>query len=97
MAAFERHVIGRTTLGPLRFSSTLTGLGLLGLMLGNALILLFTLGFGLPVVLQRNMRFLARNLWVSGVLDLPALVQGTAQEPRLAEGMFQVLDGGGAF
>ncbi len=29
VALFERHVIGRTTLGPLRFSSTLTGRGLL--------------------------------------------------------------------
>ena len=95
-ALFERHVIGRSSLGPLRFSSTITGRGLLGLLLGNALILLFTLGLGFPVALQRNMRFLARNLWVSGALDLPALGQGTGQEPRMAEGLFQVLDGGGA-
>ena len=97
VALFERHVIGNSTLGPLRFSSTITGRGLLWLLLGNVLILLFTLGLGLPVVIQRDMRFLARNLQVSGALDLPSLVQGNMQEPRLAEGMFQVLDGGGAF
>jgi uncharacterized membrane protein YjgN (DUF898 family) len=96
VALFERHVIGRTTLGPLRFSSTLTGRGMLWLSLVNAVVLLVTLGLGFPVVLQRTMRFLARNLWVSGALDLPALEQGTAPEPRLAEGLFQVLDGGGA-
>ncbi len=96
VALFERHVIGRTTLGPLRFSSTLTGRGLLWLSLVNAVVLLVTLGLGFPVVLQRTMRFLARNLWVSGALDLPALEQGTTQEPRLAEGLFQLLDGGGA-
>ncbi len=94
VALFERHVIGRTTLGPLRFSSTLTGRGLLWLSLVNAVVLLVTLGLGFPVVLQRTMRFLARNLWVSGALDLPALEQGTTQEPRLAEGLFQLLDGG---
>ena len=95
VALFERHVIGRTTLGPLRFSSTLTGRGLLWLSLVNTVVLLVTLGLGVPVVLQRTMRFLARNLWVSGALDLPALEQGTTQEPRMAEGLFQVLDGGG--
>lgn len=96
VALFERHVIGRASLGPLRFGSTLTGRGLLWLSLVNAAVLLVTLGLGFPVVLQRTMRFLARNLWVSGALDLPALGQGTAPEPRLAEGLFQVLDGGGA-
>ncbi|HEY0207241.1 MAG TPA: YjgN family protein [Acetobacteraceae bacterium] len=96
VALFERHVIGRTSLGPLRFSSTLTGRGLLWLSLVNMAVLLVTLGLGFPVALQRTMRFLARNLWVSGALDLPALQQGTAPEPRLAEGLFQVLDGGGA-
>ena len=96
VALFERHVIGRTTLGPLRFGSTISAVGLLGLLLGNALILLFTLGLGYPVTVQRDMRFLARNLWVSGGLDLAALGQGRTQEPRMAEGLFQVLDGGGA-
>ena len=96
VALFERHVIGHTSLGPLRFSSTLTGRGLLWLSLVNAVVLLVTLGLGFPVVLQRTMRFLAHNLWVSGALDLPALEQGTAPEPRMAEGLFQVLDGGGA-
>jgi uncharacterized membrane protein YjgN (DUF898 family) len=94
VALFERHVIGRTNLGPLRFSSTLTGRGLLWLSVVNAAVLLVTLGLGFPVVLQRTMRFLAHNLWVSGALDLPALEQGTAPEPRLAEGLFQLLDGG---
>ena len=94
-ALFERHVVGRTTLGPLQFSSTMSGTGLLGLVVGNLLILLFTLGLGFPVVLHRNATFLARTLWVSGSLDLVALTQSTTGAARFGEGMFQQLDGGG--
>ncbi len=94
-ALFERHVVGRSTLGPLQFSSTMTGTGLLGLALGNLLILLFTLGLGYPIVLHRNAAFLARTLWFTGALDLAALAQSTTGAARFGEGMFQQLDGGG--
>ncbi len=95
VALFERHVVGNSALGPMRFSSSVTGVGLFGLVAGNMLIALFTLGLGFPFLLQRNAAFLARNLWCSGSLDLATLAQSTTGAPRFGEGMYQQLDGGG--
>ena len=93
-AAFFRHITGHTTLGELRFSSGVTGMAILGLLVGNMLILVFTLGFGLPVVIHRNARFLAANLLGQGVLDLSTLRQTEQAVSRYGEGMFQALDAG---
>lgn len=100
VAKFERHVAGNTALngpgtGGVRFASTMTGRGLLGLMAGNLLILVVTLGLGYPVVIHRNARFLARTLWVDGTINAPALAQSTQAAPRFGEGMFQQLDAAG--
>ena len=93
-AAFFRHITGHTTLGGLRFSSSVTGLSMLGLLLGNILILVSTLGFGLPIVIHRNAHFLADNLLGSGMLDLAQLHQSEQSVSRYGEGMFQALDAG---
>jgi uncharacterized membrane protein YjgN (DUF898 family) len=94
-ALFERHVVGNTTLGDMRLQSTMTGGGLLGLIIGNILIATFTLGLGYPIVMHRNARFLASTLWADGGLHPASLAQSTAGTPRFGEGMFQQLDGGG--
>lgn len=96
-ALLGRHIVGNTTLGPLRLSSIVTGPGLLWLMLGNALIALFTLGFGLPVVVHRSARFLARTVLVAGTLDEATLRQSALGVPRTGEGMLQMLDHGSIF
>ena len=74
--------------------SLITGRGLLGLALGNVLISLFTLGFGLPIVAHRPARFLARTLLVTGTLDEAAPRQSSLAMPRTGEGMRQMLDRG---
>jgi uncharacterized membrane protein YjgN (DUF898 family) len=96
-ALLGRHITGNTTLGPLCLTSIVTGPGLLWLMFGNALIALFTLGLGLPVVVQRSARFLARTVLVSGTLDEATLRQNSLAMPRTGEGMLQVLDHGSIF
>ena len=93
-AAFFRHIIGHTTLGGLRFSSSVTGLSVLGLLVGNLAVLIVTLGFGLPIVIHRNARFLAANLLASGALDVARLHQSEQAASRYGEGMFQALDAG---
>ena len=93
-AAYFRHITGHTRFGALQFSSRVSGLAVLGLTLGNSLILLFTLGFGMPVVIHRNLRFMAANLLGSGVPDLAALRAGDQTVSRFGEGMFQALDAG---
>ncbi len=95
VALFERHVVGNTTLSGLRFASSMQGLGLLGLVVGNLLIAVFTLGFGYPIILHRNARFLASTLWREGRVDAAELLQSTMASPRFGEGMFQQLDSSG--
>ncbi|APH59579.1 putative membrane spanning protein [Granulibacter bethesdensis] len=98
IALFIRHVIGNTTYASFRFFSTVTGLKLLGQLTGNFLITLFTLGLGLPFVIQRNMRFLERHTLVIGN-PLPAewLHQNTQSLPATGEGLLNVFDGGSGF
>ncbi|WP_072572557.1 DUF898 family protein [Granulibacter bethesdensis] len=98
MALFIRHVIGHTTYASFRFFSSVTGLKLLGLLAGNFLITLFTLGLGLPLVIQRNMRFLERHILLTGnPLQAEWLHQNTQSRPTTGEGLLNVLDGGSGF
>lgn len=94
LAGMIRHVCGNTTLAGARFGSTATGRGLLWLFVGNLLITAFTLGLGLPFVIQRDMRYLARHLRMTGTIDGDLLEQGHLRAPRVGEGMFQALDAG---
>lgn len=96
-AFFYRHVAGHTRLGGLRFGSDVGGAGLLGLAIANLLILLVTLGFGMPIVIHRNARFLTAHLTAAGSLDAAALGQSDRPVPRFSEGMFQQLDAGSGF
>ena len=93
-AAFYRHVTSHATLGGLRFSSAVSAVAVLSLVLGNALILLATLGLGAPIVTHRSVRFFTGNLLAAGTLDLATLGQSEQAASRFGEGMFQVLDAG---
>ncbi len=93
-AAFYRHVTSHTTLGGLRFGSAVTGWDIVRLMLGNILIIVITLGLGLPIVIHRNARFFTTNLLASGALDTTRLLQSEQPISRYGEGMFQALDAG---
>jgi uncharacterized membrane protein YjgN (DUF898 family) len=92
-AALARHVAENTTLGPLQFSNTITGVQLLRLVGGNILIALVTLGFGLPIILHRDAKFLARKIQVTGALDPMAMRQSVQKAPRFGEGLMQVFVG----
>ena len=95
MALFERHVVGNTSLGAVRFASSMRGRGLLGLVVGNLLIAVFTLGLGYPVILHRNTRFLVGTRWREGQVDPAGLLQSTMASPRFGEGLYQQLDTSG--
>ena len=87
-AAYFRHITGHTRFGALAFSSRVTGLAVLRLTLGNVALLIFTLGFGMPVVIHRNLRFMAANLLGSGVPDLADL---HASEFRTSRSYFRII------
>ena len=48
------------------FSSTASGADLFGLSIINFLIIIFTLGFGAPWVMVRNMQFMCKHITVDG-------------------------------
>ncbi len=93
-AAFYRHVMGNTALGALRFSSDVVTMDLVKLIGGNLLILVFTLGFGLPIIIHRNALFSTMHLLAEGALDLDQIGQNSQTVSRFGEGMFQALDAG---
>jgi uncharacterized membrane protein YjgN (DUF898 family) len=78
----------------LRFATTISGGALFRLRFGNAMIWLFTLGLGSPIVTQRGARFIARRVQVLGRLDAAALRQTTVSAPRQGEGLMEALDVG---
>jgi uncharacterized membrane protein YjgN (DUF898 family) len=78
----------------LRFNSTVNAGSLLWLFVSNALILVFTLGLGLPVTLHRSARYLARTTLMTGEFDANALMQSTLARPAVGEGFLQALDPG---
>ncbi len=93
-AAYFRHITGHTQFGALQFSSRVTALAVLSITFGNILILVFTLGLGMPIVIHRNLRFMAANLLGSGMPDMAEIGASTQPTSRFGEGMFQALDAG---
>jgi len=94
IATFYRATAGASRFASLRFASAATSGGLIGLWLGNAAIYIVTLGFGFPILIQRTMRFIARNLEIEGELDGAALTQSTLARPRFGEGLLEAFDPG---
>ena len=67
----------------IRFKSTATGAGMFRLIIGNLLLILFTLGFGYAWAEVRTMQFVTRNIEFIGDADLGNVVQ-TEQEHKQA-------------
>lgn len=63
-----------------RFSiqSTMRGGSYWGLSIVNILILIFTLGLGMPFVIIRNMKYHLSNIHISNMVDMDAIVQTEA-------------------
>lgn len=87
-------VPGTTGHDMIRFGTTVTAGSLLWLVASNLLIALLTLGLGLPVVLHRYARYIARTTLMSGTFDANALTQSTLARPSFGEGFLQALDPG---
>lgn len=77
--------------GEIGFRSTVTTFGLIKLKAGNALILVVTLGLGLPLVMQRNLRFFAQHTQVKGNLDTDSIRQTGNRKPTDAEGLQEIM------
>ena len=95
-ARIDRYNWAHTTCDGVRFESTVTVWKLLRLYTGNAFILVFTVGLGLPLVMIRLIRFRFDNLVITGEADLETIRQEAQAESSTGEGLadFMDLDGG---
>ncbi len=77
----------------IRFRSTATGGGFFGLLVGNVLLIIFTLGIGYAWAEVRTMRYILANITLVGDADLNNVAQ-TEQEHKgaLAEELGDLMD-----
>jgi uncharacterized membrane protein YjgN (DUF898 family) len=59
----------------------------LRLTLGNLLIVLLTLGFGIPIAELRTFRYIFRRIEIDGTLDFAAIGPSAGPRPRIGEGL----------
>jgi uncharacterized membrane protein YjgN (DUF898 family) len=94
LATFYRVTAASAQFANLRFASHARTGGLIGLWLGNVVIFIVTLGFGYPILIQRTLRFIVKNLEIQGELDGARLTQSTIARPRFGEGLLEAFDPG---
>lgn len=81
-----------TTIAGLRFVAQPRTFRLWWLLAGNFLLGVFTLGFGLPIVLHRMWRFVADNVEVVGAIEGTVIAQNQQLAPTRGEGLLEALD-----
>ena len=72
------------------FDATIGSLILLGL--GNMLIMVLTLGFGLPFVQVRKFRYFCDRLVAAGTADFEDIRRSTESRPQMGEGLADAFD-----
>ncbi len=78
--------------GSLKFMCTVTTMDLIKHKLMNGLILIITLGFGYAIVVNRNMKFMARHHIIMGDLEAFEAKQAEDQGLTTGEGLDGALD-----
>lgn len=68
---------------------------IIGLTVGNLLILIFTLGIGWPFVNRRLVRYVVERLRLEGRIDIERISQSKMPMPTRGEGLFDFFDVGG--
>lgn len=91
-ARAQRYIAAHTTFDGLRFSFPITGASLSRRMTGDLLVILFTLGAGVPLVVLRRLRYVTKHLQVSGSADFAAIAQGLPPAPSTAEGFLDLFN-----
>ena len=87
-----RNVVGKMSFGAVRFSFHPTRLQIVGLFLGNWLIIILTLGLLAPIAWLRKGSFLARHLTIVGALNTDDLVQAEFDTDAKGEGFLGDFD-----
>ena len=93
--AAEMRLFARATrLDPLTFTLDLSGFALFRFSLANFLIILLTVGLGIPWVLHRSARFYAGRLRTVGAFDGGTVGQNRFAGPDTGEGLADAFDVG---
>jgi uncharacterized membrane protein YjgN (DUF898 family) len=81
-----------TSLDRARFRLDATGASLIWLVLGNLLLILFTLGVATPFAQQRLIRYLCDRLSAEGTVNVNAIMQSREAVGRTGEGLADAFD-----
>jgi uncharacterized membrane protein YjgN (DUF898 family) len=93
-AAFFKAVAAGLRFDNLTFRSAMSAWDYFRFWIGNILIMVVTLGFGFPVVVNRGLRFFANRLEIIGEIDVDRLKQNTMPKPKTGEGLLETFDAG---
>lgn len=88
------HLASRTRYEGLGFELKATFASLIWLVMGNFLIVVCTLGLGLPFAQMRKFRYLCDRLSIQGQADFEAIRQSSAARPAVGEGLAEAFDVG---
>jgi len=93
-AKFFRQMVEATSLHTLNFGFTASTKDWLKLFLGDAALILFTLGIGVIFLTYRHWAFGVRHLHAFGYVEVDHLTQSTTPELREGEGLLDAFDMG---
>jgi uncharacterized membrane protein YjgN (DUF898 family) len=93
-AAYYRHVVGHTTLGPLRLSFDARAREWVMLALTNLLIIVVTFGLGLLIITYRNWKFVMKHAALLGDPQIDSFTQSTTTSAKHGEGLADAFDMG---
>ncbi len=86
------YLTGQTRFDNARFGLALGTGSLIGLILTNLLITVFTLGIFAPVVQTRTARYIFKRLSIDGMVNFAAITQATDALERTGEGLAEAFD-----
>lgn len=84
-----------TTFDLARFQLDATGWSLIGLVVGNLLLVIFTLGIATPFAQQRLVRYMCNRISVHGRVRIDEILQSREVMGRTGEGLADAFDVGG--
>jgi len=93
-AKYFREAVGNLSLTTVDFEFTARTVDWFKLLIGSALLVIFTLGIGYAFLGYRNWSFFIRHLEASGEIDLAALTQSDTPELKQGEGLLDAFDVG---
>lgn len=90
-AAFARHIYASLHISTLGFEGKQTAGNMLGLVAGNLLLFVISLGFAIPLIIQRNMQYIADNVSITGDMENCTIFQSDAAVDKSGEGIYALL------